>query len=69
LDLEANHQVTKRETKNNLENGEVYVGITKISYRNLMFDRRILRIKERLARHMSFLPQEVVRHEVWTSGF
>jgi len=69
LDLEANRQVTKRETENNLENGKLYAGITKISYRNLMFDRRILRIKERLARCMSFLPQEVVRHEIWTSGF
>jgi hypothetical protein len=27
LDLEANHQVTKKETKDNLENGQDYVGI------------------------------------------
>jgi hypothetical protein len=38
LDLEANRQVTERQTKDNLENGEEYVGLTKIPYQNLMLD-------------------------------
>jgi len=33
-----------------------------------MLDRRVLRIEERFARHRSFLPQEVVQCEVWTTG-
>jgi hypothetical protein len=37
-------------------------------YWNLMLDRQILRIKERPTGHKSFLPQEMVKHEVWTSG-
>jgi hypothetical protein len=35
----------------------------------MMLDRRVLRKEERHARHMLFLPQEVVKHEVWISGF
>ncbi len=68
LDLEANRQITEREIKDNLENGEEYVGIIKTPYRNLMLDRQVLRTKERHVRHMLFLPQEVVRHEVWIGG-
>jgi hypothetical protein len=68
LDLEANCQVTKQETEENLENGKEYVGITKIPYRNLMLDRRVLIIEERLAGHRLFLPQKVVRCEVWIGG-
>jgi len=44
------------------------VGITKTPYLNLMLDKQVLKTKERLTGHMSFLPQEVVRHEVWTGG-
>jgi hypothetical protein len=39
LDLEANRQVTKRQTKNNRENGEEYAKLTETPYRNLMLDR------------------------------
>jgi hypothetical protein len=39
LDLEANRQVIERQTKDNLENGEEYVGLTKTPYHNLMLDR------------------------------
>jgi hypothetical protein len=42
--------------------------LTKIPYWNLMLDRRILRTEERPTGHKSFLPQEVVWHEVWTWG-
>ncbi len=38
LDLEAKCQVTKRQTKNNIENGEEYVRLTKTTYKNLMLD-------------------------------
>ncbi len=34
-----------------------------------MLDKRVLRTKERLARRKPFLPQEVVRREVWTGDF
>jgi hypothetical protein len=44
------------------------VGITETPYRNLMLDIQVLRIEKWLARHMSFLPQEVVRCEIWTNG-
>jgi heterodisulfide reductase subunit B len=69
LDLEANCQITKREIKYNFENGDECVEITKTSYCNLMLDRRVLKIEEIFARHVSFLPQEVVRHEIWNRGF
>ncbi len=69
LDLEANCQVARRQIKDNLENGKKYVELTKTSYLNMMLDKQVLRIEERPARHMSFLPQEVVRHEVWSGGF
>ncbi len=62
-DLEANHQIIKRQIEDNLENGEEYVGLTKTSYHNLMLDRWVLRMKERLIGHMSFLPQGVVWHK------
>jgi hypothetical protein len=54
--LEANHQVIRRKTKDNLENGEEYPRLTKTPYSNMMLDRRVLKIKERHARHKSFLP-------------
>jgi hypothetical protein len=44
------------------------VGITKTPYWNIMLDKRVLKIVERPAGHMSFLPQEVVRREVWIGG-
>jgi hypothetical protein len=33
-----------------------------------MLDRLVLRTKERHARHLLFLPQEVVGFEIWTGG-
>jgi hypothetical protein len=68
LDLEANWQVVKSKTKDNLENGEEYVRLIETPYRNLMLDRQVLRIKERLIGHNLFLPQEVVRQDIWTGG-
>jgi hypothetical protein len=56
LDLEADCQSLEGKTKDNHENGKEYVRITKTPYRNLMLDIRVLRTKERLARHRSFLP-------------
>jgi hypothetical protein len=38
----------------------------KTPYQNLMLDRRMLKTKERPMGHRSFLPQEVVRWDVWT---
>jgi hypothetical protein len=66
--LGANHQVIEKEIENNFENGEEYVKIIKTPYQNLMLDRQVLRIKESPTRHMLFIPQKVVRHEVWTGG-
>jgi hypothetical protein len=37
--LEANQQVIKKQTKNNLENGEEYARLTKTPYQNLMLDK------------------------------
>jgi len=34
----------------------------------MMLDKQVLRTEERPAGSMSFLPQEVVRHEVWSRG-
>ncbi len=68
LDLEANHQGPKGEIEYNHENGREYARITQTPYQNLMLDRWILRTKERPAKHMLFLPQEVVRSEVWIGG-
>jgi hypothetical protein len=39
LDLEANHQVTEQEMKDNFENRVEYVGIIETPYHNSMFDR------------------------------
>jgi hypothetical protein len=33
-----------------------------------MLEKRVLRTKERLAGHKSFLPQEVVWRNIWTWG-
>ncbi len=66
--MEANRQGPKWKTKDNLENGGEYAKITKTPYQNMMLDKWILRAKERPIGHRSFLPQEVVRHEVWTSN-
>ncbi len=38
LDLEVKHQIIKRQTKNNLENGEEYTGLIETPYRNIMLD-------------------------------
>ncbi len=67
--MEENQQIIERQKKDNLENGEEYVGLTKPPYQNLMLDKWILKTKERLIGHKSFLPQDVVWHEVWIGGF
>jgi hypothetical protein len=58
--LEANWQFIESQTKENFENGEEYVRLTKTPYQNLMLNKQVLKTKERLARHRSFLPQEVL---------
>jgi hypothetical protein len=58
----------KKETEDNLENGKEYAGIIKTLYQNLMLDKQVLKTEERSIRHRSFLPQKVVRCEVWTNG-
>jgi hypothetical protein len=68
LDLEADRQVTKRWTQDNLENGKEYVGLAETPYWNMMLDRQVLRTEVKHVGHRSFLPQEVVRHEVWIGG-
>jgi hypothetical protein len=68
LDLEPNHHSPKKETKDNLENGRKYVKIIKTPYQNLMLNRQVLKIGEKPIGHRLFLPQEVVRCEVWISG-
>jgi hypothetical protein len=37
--LEANWQVIERQTEENFENGEEYVGLTKTPSQNLMLER------------------------------
>ncbi len=56
LDLEADHKVIERWIKENFENGKEYARLTKTPYWNLMLDRWVLRIEERLVWHKSFLP-------------
>jgi hypothetical protein len=34
----------------------------------MMLDKRVLRREERHVGHMSFLPQEVVRWDIWIEG-
>jgi hypothetical protein len=68
LDLEANHQGIKGQTKDNHENGREYVKIIKAPYQNMMLNKQISRTKERLVKHRLFLAQEVVRHEIWIGG-
>jgi hypothetical protein len=60
LDLEANHQLTKRQTKDNLENGKEYVRLTETPYENTMLDRQVLKKEKIPTRHKSVLSQEVV---------
>jgi hypothetical protein len=67
--LEANRLVTKKQTENNLENGEEYSRTIETPYWNLMLHRRVLRTEERPIGHKSFLPQEVVQCEAWIGGF
>jgi hypothetical protein len=67
LDLDANHQVLKDKQHNN-ENGRKYGHIPKNPYQNLMLEKQVLKIEKRPTRHKLFLPQEVVRREIWTSG-
>jgi hypothetical protein len=56
------------QTKNKLENGEEYARLIKTPYWNLMLDKWVLKTKEKLAGHRSFLPQEVVQCEIWIGG-
>jgi hypothetical protein len=67
--LEANCQVTEKQTENNLENGHEHSRIVETPYRNLMLDKRVLRIEEKPTRQKLFLPQEVVWCEVWIGSF
>jgi hypothetical protein len=67
--LEANRQVIENRVKDNLENGEEYSRLIGTPHQNLMLDRQMLRTKERIMGHMSFLPQEMVCWDVWTRGF
>ncbi len=46
--MDANQQVIERQTNDNLEYGKEYAGLIKISYQNLMLDKRVLKAKERL---------------------
>ncbi len=69
LDLEANRQVPKGKIENIHENGRKYAQIIKVPFQNLMLDKQILRIENKPIEHKLFLPQEVVRREVWTNGF
>ncbi len=68
MDLEANYQVIESQIENNLENGEEYARLIKTPYQNLILDRQILKTEERLAKHMSILPQEVIRWDIWIEG-
>jgi hypothetical protein len=43
-----------------------FARLTKTPYRNLMLDKKVLRIEERLVGHKPFLAREVVQHEIWT---
>jgi len=43
-----------------------FARLTKTPYQNLMLDKKVLRIEERLVGHKPFLPREVVQHEIWT---
>jgi hypothetical protein len=45
-----------------------YARLIKTPYRNLMLDRRVLKIEKRFVGHNLFLSQEVVWHEVWIRG-
>jgi hypothetical protein len=66
--LEANRQVIENQTKDNFENGKEYVGLIETAYQNLMLDKQVLIIEKRLAGHKSFLPQKMVRQDLWTRG-
>jgi hypothetical protein len=54
--LEANWQVIKSQIEKKNQNGEVYAGLTKTPYRNIMLDKQVLKIEEKLLGHKSFLP-------------
>jgi hypothetical protein len=43
LDLEANRQVIERQTRDNIENVEEYVGLLETPYWNLMLDKQTLK--------------------------
>ncbi len=66
--MEANRQGLEKQIKVNHENGRKYAEITKTPYWNLMLDKQVMKTIERPTRHMLFLPQKVVRCEVWTNG-
>jgi hypothetical protein len=60
LDLEANLQVIKRQTDDNLENGEEYARLIETPYHNMMLKRQVLITKERPTWHMFY-------HKKWYS--
>jgi len=64
--LEADCQVIEKKKK--IDNGKEYMRLTETAYWNLMLDRQIMIIEERLVGHKSFLPQKVVWCEVWIRG-
>jgi hypothetical protein len=67
--LEANQQIIEKQIDNNLEYGKEYVWLIETPYLNPKLDKRLMIIEERLERHRSFLPQEVVWCEMWIGGF
>jgi hypothetical protein len=52
--------IIESQTKENFENGEDYVRLIETPYQNLMLNNQVLITEEKLARHMLFLPQEVL---------
>ncbi len=68
MDLEVNCHVIEKKTKENFDNGEEYIRPTETAYWNLMLDKQIMIIEEKLVGHKSFLPQKVVWCEIWIRG-
>jgi hypothetical protein len=55
----------KDKQKTKIDNGKEHVRLTKTPSKNLMLDRQVLKIEERLMGHRSFLPQKVVWWDIW----
>ncbi len=65
--MDANRKVLK-DKQHDHENGREYVQIPKNPYQNLMLENQVLKIKKIPTRHKLFLPQEVVRRDIWIGG-